>query len=152
MGLGSFIVIYFTVIYFLYLFREDYIQALQLKTSHLPARVNLALLLQHEGKFQEAWNDLTSALAVDGKYVPALEARAIICLQMGNYFGAFMDLTTALEVSHYVLVILCSISPQIWLMLVLCDNSDHTKSSDKKNKLAIVIHMVNFIQNINCFF
>ena len=72
--------------------------ALQLKSSHLPARVNLALLLQREGKFQEAWKDLTSALTVDSKFVPALEARGIINLQMGNYFGALMDLTAALEV------------------------------------------------------
>jgi len=60
--------------------------------------VNLALLLQREGKFQEAWKDLTSALTVDNKFVPALEARGIVNLQMGSYFGALMDLTTALEV------------------------------------------------------
>ncbi len=65
----------------------------------MPARVNLALLLQREGNFQEAWNGLTTALTIDKNFIPALEARAIVSLQMKNFFGALMDLTKALEVS-----------------------------------------------------
>ena len=79
-------------------FRVDYLHALELDPSHLPARVNLAFVLQAEGKFQEAWIELTSAIKTNKHYVPALEARAIISLQMGNLFEAFMDLTNALEV------------------------------------------------------
>ena len=85
---------------FVCLFRADYLHALDLDPSHLPARVNLAFVLQAEGKFQEAWNELTSALERNKRYVPALEARAIICLQMGNLSESFVDLTTALDVSN----------------------------------------------------
>jgi Flp pilus assembly protein TadD len=81
-------------------FREDYLHALDLDPAHLPARVNLAFVLQAEGKFKEAWEELTSALKRNKNYVPALEARAIICLQMGNLFEAFTDLNTAIDVSQ----------------------------------------------------
>ncbi len=84
--------------------RADYLHALELEPSHLPARVNLAFVLQAEGKFQEAWHELTSALEWNKNYIPALEARAIISLQMGNLFESFTDLTTAIDVSGCSLV------------------------------------------------
>lgn len=65
--------------------------------------MNLAFVLQAEGKFQEAWNELTSALQRDKRYVPALEARAIVCLQMGNLFESFTDLTAAIDVSVIII-------------------------------------------------
>ena len=82
-------------------FRADYLHVLTVNSAHLPARVNLAFLLQQEGKFQEAWDNLTIALDIDGMYGPALEARAIINLQMKNFFGAVLDLTKALEVNGH---------------------------------------------------
>ncbi len=84
--------------YFPHPSRADYLHALELDPAHLPAHVNLALVLQAEGKFQEAWNALTAALERNRYYVPALEARAIVCLQMGNLFESFMDLSTAIDV------------------------------------------------------
>lgn len=44
------------------LHRIDYLQALELDASYLPARVNLAILHQAEGRFQQAWDELTATL------------------------------------------------------------------------------------------
>lgn len=76
----------------------DYLHVLELDPSYLPARVNLAFLLQAEGKFQEAWSQLTSVLKTNEWYLPAREARAIISLQMGNLFGALLDINAAIQV------------------------------------------------------
>ena len=72
---------------------------LELDRSYLPARVNLALLLQAEGRFKQAWDELTCVLKEDGSFAPALEARGVISLQMGNTFGALLDISNALKVS-----------------------------------------------------
>ena len=79
--------------------RADYLHVLELDRSYLPARVNLALLLQAEGRFKQAWDELTCVLKEDGGFAPALEARGIISLQMGNTFGALLDISNALKVS-----------------------------------------------------
>ena len=72
---------------------------LELNSSYLPARVNLAFLLQAEGRFKQAWDELTRVLKYNSNFAPALEARAIISLQMGNNFGALLDVNSALKVS-----------------------------------------------------
>ena len=61
--------------------------------------MNQALLLQAEGHFRQAWEELSTALQQDKSYVPALEARAIISLQMNNIFGALLDISAAIEVT-----------------------------------------------------
>lgn len=76
----------------------DYLHALELDPNYLPARVNLAFLLQTEGKFQEAWNELTIVLKADQWHMSAREARAVISLQMGNLFGALLDINAAIQV------------------------------------------------------
>ena len=78
--------------------RLDYQQALELEPGNLLARVNLALLLQAEGRFQKAWNELTRVLQTDQWCVPAREARAVISLQMNNLFGALLDINAAIQV------------------------------------------------------
>ena len=45
--------------------RLDYRLALDVDSTHLPAKVNLAFLLQAEGRFKQAWDLLTSALATN---------------------------------------------------------------------------------------
>ncbi len=80
-------------------------RTLELYPRYLPARVNLAFLLQVEGKFQEAWNQLTSVLKTDKWHISAREARAVISLQMGNLLGALLDINTAIQVSYSCVVI-----------------------------------------------
>jgi Flp pilus assembly protein TadD len=72
---------------------------LELDGSYLPARVNLAFLLQAEGRFKQAWDELSCVLKEDSGFAPALEARGIISLQMGNTFGALLDINNAIKVS-----------------------------------------------------
>ena len=81
-------------------YRADYLHVLELNSSYLPARVNLAFLLQAEGRFKQAWDELTCVLKEDSYFAPALEARAVISLQMGNTFGALLDINNALKVSY----------------------------------------------------
>ncbi|XP_064400384.1 uncharacterized protein LOC135346636 isoform X3 [Halichondria panicea] len=85
--------------------RMDYLRTLELDPRYLPARVNLAFLLQVEGKFQEAWNQLTSVLKTDEGHISAREARAVISLQMGNLFGALLDINTAIQVHKNALLL-----------------------------------------------
>ena len=72
---------------------------LELDGSYLPARVNLAFLLQAEGHYKQAWDELTHVLEGEKSFAPALEARSIISLQMGTTFGALLDINNALKVS-----------------------------------------------------
>ena len=83
--------------------RADYLHVLELDSSYLPARVNLAFFLQAEGRFKQAWDELSCVLQEDSGFAPALEAKGIISLQMGNTFGALFN--SALKVS-------CSIALQ----------------------------------------
>lgn len=92
------------VFYFIsYSHRADYLRVLELDSSYLPARVNLAFLLQAEGRFKQAWDELTCVLKEDSSYAPALEARGIVSLQMGNLFGALLDINNALRVSNGII-------------------------------------------------
>ena len=75
---------------------------LELDGSYLPARVNLAFLLQAEGRFKLAWDELSCVLKEDSSFAPALEARGVISLQMGNTFGALLDISNAIKVSLYM--------------------------------------------------
>ncbi len=88
--------------------RMDYLRTLELDPRYLPARVNLAFLLQVEGKFQEAWNQLTSVLKTDEGHISAREARAVISLQMGNLFGALLDINTAIQVT--IIIVSCVVT------------------------------------------
>ncbi len=91
----------------------DYLRVLELDSSYLPARVNLALLLQVEGKFQEAWSQLTSVLQINEWYLSAREARAIISLQMGNFFGALLDINAAIQVCSLCLFVTVTVTLNI---------------------------------------
>ena len=104
--------------------REDYQYSLNIDPHCLPAKINLAFLYQAEGKFQQAWNELTSALREEPHCMPALEARAVISLQMGNLFGALLDINAAINVrregletlhthTHYLL---CNTQSMLWSM------------------------------------
>lgn len=85
--------------------RLDYVHTLELNPGNLLARINMAFLLQAEGKFQEAWNELTRVLQADQWCVPAREARAIISLQMNNLFGALLDINAAIQVCKSALLL-----------------------------------------------
>ena len=52
--------------------RRDYLLALGVDNTHLPAKVNLAFLMQAEGRFKQAWDLLTSALATNNGLLIAL--------------------------------------------------------------------------------
>ena len=60
--------------------KNDFCRALHLDPTCAIARINLAFLLQFEGKYAQAWSHLTNALESDPTNPHALEARAIICL------------------------------------------------------------------------
>ena len=53
--------------------RRDYLLALGVDNAHLPAKVNLAFLMQAEGRFKQAWDLLTSALATNKGLLMALK-------------------------------------------------------------------------------
>ena len=82
--------------------RADYLHVLELDGSYT-LTVNLAFLLQAEGQFKLAWDELSCMLKEDSRgFAPALEARGVINdLQMGNTFGALLNISNAFKVSIY---------------------------------------------------
>ena len=82
----------------LQLAKNDYCRALHLDPTSSIARINIAFLLQFEGKYAQAWRHLTNALETDPYNPHALEARAIICLQMQDMLAATLDIDRALKV------------------------------------------------------
>ncbi|KAK3699161.1 hypothetical protein QZH41_011884 [Actinostola sp. cb2023] len=79
--------------------RRDYLKALHIDPQCLSARVNLAYNLQVEGKYRDAWDQFSAAIAIDATCQPALEGRAVVNLQMTNTFGALVDLNDAIKIS-----------------------------------------------------
>ena len=77
--------------------KNDFCRALHLDPTCVIARINLAFLLQFEGKYAQAWCHLTNALEFDPTNPRALEARAIICLQMKDMFAATLDIDRAIK-------------------------------------------------------
>ena len=77
--------------------KNDFCRAIHLDPTCTIARINLAFLLQFEGKYAQAWRQLTNALESDPNNPHALEARAIICLQMQDTFAATLDIDRALR-------------------------------------------------------
>ena len=77
--------------------KNDFCRAIHLDPTCTIARINLAFLLQFEGKYAHAWRHLTNALESDPTNPHALEARAIICLQMQDTFAATLDIDRALK-------------------------------------------------------
>ena len=76
--------------------KNDFCRALHLDPTCVIARINLAFLLQFEGKYAQAWCHLTNVLESDPTNPHALEARAIICLQMKDTFAATLDIDRAI--------------------------------------------------------
>ena len=77
--------------------KNDFCRAIHLDPTCTIARVNLAFLLQFEGKYTQAWGHLTNALESDPHNPEALEARAVISLQMQDTFAATLDIDRALK-------------------------------------------------------
>ncbi|KAI6655874.1 hypothetical protein LOD99_1608 [Oopsacas minuta] len=77
--------------------KNDFCRAIHLNPTCVVARINLAFLLQFEGKFAQAWRHLTNALESDPNNPCALEGKAIICLQMKDTFAATLDIDRAIK-------------------------------------------------------
>ena len=77
----------------------DYQRALLLAPTNTIARVNLALLVQAEGHYKLAWQQLSTVLQHDYTNPLAREARAIINLQMGHTDAALQDINVAIVTS-----------------------------------------------------
>ena len=64
----------------------------------LCCRINLAYSLQMSGKFQQAWNQFTTAIEQDSRCQAAYEGRAIVNLQMSNLYGALQDMNASIKI------------------------------------------------------
>ena len=64
------------------------------------ARVNLGLLLQAEGHYKLAWQQLSTVIQHDRSNTQAREGRAIINLQMGHTDAALQDINAAIAAAR----------------------------------------------------